>query len=63
MVIKQKDAYNVSNPLYTDITVVGITKDKGIDDTNTIASDGKMYGIKFVIPSPKYLQLLMYEQE
>ena len=59
MVVKINNQSNVQDPRYIDCTLVGITKDKSITDANTVMYQGKEYNIKYIIPSPKYLTLLM----
>lgn len=59
MVVKIYNQSNVQDPRYIDCTLVGITKDRNITDANTVMYQGKEYNIKYIIPSPKFLTLLM----
>ena len=59
MVVKIYHQANVQDPRYIDVTLTGITKDKDITDANTVIYKDKEYNIKYIIPSPKYLTLLL----
>lgn len=62
VVLKQFSHRNVDNPNYSDIEFVCLIKNNSaITDANAIIVGSKQYNIKYLIPSGKYTQLLLYE--
>lgn len=61
MVVHTVSQSNVQNPLYTDITLVGITEDKTLTDASIIARNNKQYRVRYITPGPKYNQVLLAE--
>lgn len=59
MVIKIYNQVNNDNPKYVDIVLIGITEDKTITDADQIVINQKPYNVKYVIPSGRYLQVLL----
>lgn len=59
MAIKLSSQMNISNPEYVEVEAIGLTKDKTITDANSIIYNGETYNIKKVIPSGRFLQLLL----
>lgn len=59
MLIKINNQSNVEDPRYIDCELIAITKDRNINDTNSIIYQGKLYNIKYIIPSRKYYTLFL----
>lgn len=59
MVIKIYSQTNVADPRYVDCDYIGITKEKDITDSNNIEFQNIICNIKYIIPTPKYTQVLM----
>lgn len=59
MDIKIFSQVNVSDVRYVDVDVIGLTYDNSITDANQIKFDGRVYDVKYVIPSSRLNQILM----
>ena len=59
MVYKIYAQVTTDSPIYNDVEMIGIIKDKDITDSNQIVINNVNYNILHVIPSGKYLQVLM----
>lgn len=59
MYIKVYRQGSVEDIRYTDVTDIGLTKDKLITDKNEIDDGINKYKILYVIPSSRYSQILM----
>lgn len=61
MVLKQYQQMNVENPMYADITMIGLTK--GSICTNDVISVGSQeFGVKYIIPTRTYTEAFLYER-
>lgn len=61
MFIKTYSQTNVNDPRYTNVTMIGLTKDKAITVNNQIKYNNLVYDVLYVIPSARYYQVLMRE--
>lgn len=59
MVVKIYNQSNVANPLYVDVTDIGLTKDNTIVAGNEVIVDTNTYQVLYVIPSSRLIQVLM----
>lgn len=50
---------NVQDPRYINVTYIMITKDKSLTDANLVLHNNKEYPIKYIIPSKKFLTVLL----
>ena len=61
MVIKQYQARSIDNPIYVDVTYIGLTDDFAVDTDSIISFDNKKFGVKYTIPTRKYVEVFLYE--
>ena len=61
MVVKIYSQRNVDDVKYVDVDVIGLTKDKDITTENVIQIGSDKYNVKYIIPSGRYTQVLMYK--
>lgn len=59
MVVKIYTQNSVSDIRYAEVNLLGLTKDRSINDTNQIIIDGSSYNVLYVIPSGKLTQVFM----
>lgn len=50
---------NVSDPRYVDVDEIALTKDTEITTSDVITCGGKDYAVKYVVPSPRFTQVLL----
>lgn len=56
--IRPYSQVNVNNPEYVKITLAGLTKEN-ITTANVIEVSGVKYRVKYIIPSDRYVEVLM----
>ena len=50
---------NVLDPRYVDVDQIALTRDTSVTTSDQLTVNGKLYGVKYTIPSPRYHTLLL----
>ena len=50
---------NVTDPRYTEVDEIALTKDREVTTSDRLTVDGIVYAVRYVIPSPRFTTLLL----
>lgn len=53
---------NVSDPRYTEVDEIALTQDREVTTSDRLTAGGVTYAVRYVVPSPRFVTLLLRRQ-
>lgn len=53
---------NVTDPRYTEVDEIALTEDREVTTSDRLTAGGITYAVRYVVPSPRYVTLLLRRQ-